>query len=56
MNPGFLFSSSYETRIHGRLVLVLGWMNPDMPLWLEGVDNFSKVVDDIRHSSVELKV
>ena len=46
----------YITEIHGRLVLVLGWMNPDMPLWLEGVDNFGKVVDDIRHSSVELKV
>ena len=46
----------YITEIHGRLILVLGWMNSDMPAWLEKVDNFSKVVDDIRNSSAGLKV
>ena len=42
--------------IHDRLILVLGWMNSDMPAWLEKVDNFSKVVDEIRNSSAGLKV
>ena len=46
----------YITEIHDRLILVLGWMNSDMPAWLEKVDNFSKVVDEIRNSSAGLKV
>ena len=46
----------YITEIHDRLILVLGWMNSDMPAWLEKVDNFSKVVDDICNSSAGLKV
>lgn len=46
----------YITDIHSRLVLVLGWMNADMPAWLEGVDNFSNVVDEIRNSNDGLKV
>ena len=46
----------YISGIHSRLVQVLGWMNQDMPGWLEGVDNFNKVVDSIRKSSVGLKL
>lgn len=46
----------YISGIHSRLVQVLGWMNQDMPGWLEGVDNFNKVVDSIRRSSVGLKL
>ena len=46
----------YITDIHSRLILVLGWMNADMPAWLEGVDNFSNVVDEIRNSNDGLKV
>ena len=42
--------------IHNRLVTVLGWMNSDMPVWLDEVDRFSKVVDEISNSSVGLKV
>ena len=46
----------YITDIHSRLILVLGWMDADMPAWLEGVDNFSNVVDEIRNSNDGLKV
>lgn len=46
----------YIMDIHSRLVMVLGWMNADMPAWLDEIDNFSKVVDEIRNSSVGLKV
>ena len=46
----------YITDIHNRLVTVLGWMNSDMPVWLDEVDRFSKVVDEISNSSVGLKV
>ena len=46
----------YIMDIHSRLVMVLGWMNADMPAWLDEVDNFSKVVDEIRNSYVGLKV
>ena len=46
----------YITDIHNRLVMVLGWINADMPSWLDEVDHFSKVVDEIRDSSFGLKV
>ena len=46
----------YITDIHSRLVLVLGWMNRDMPTWLATVDNFYRVVDKIRNSEFDLKV
>ena len=46
----------YISGIHSRLVQVLGWMNQDMPGWLEGVEKFNKVVDSIRRSSVGLKL
>lgn len=46
----------YITDIHNRLVMVLGWINTDMPLWLDEVDHFCKVVDEIRNSSYGLKV
>ena len=46
----------YISGIHNRLVQVLGWMNQDMPVWLEGVDNFHTVVDSIRNSSAGLKL
>ena len=46
----------YILDIHSRLVQVLGWMNQDMPEWLEGVDNFHKTVYSIRNSSSELKL
>ena len=46
----------YISNIHSRLVQVLGWMNSDIPTWLEQIDNFQKVVDDIRNSKFELKV
>ena len=46
----------YITDIHNRLVMVLGWINKDMPSWLDEVDNFCKVVDEIRNSSYGLKV
>ena len=41
----------YITDIHNRLVMVLGWINKDMPSWLDEVDHFCKVVDEIRTSS-----
>lgn len=47
---------NYISNIHSRLVQVLGWMNSDMPTWLEQIDNFQKVVDNIRNSKFELKV
>ena len=46
----------YITDIHNRLVMVLGWINKDMPSWLDEVDHFCKVVDEIRNSSYGLKV
>ena len=46
----------YITDIHNRLVMVLGWINTDMPSWLDEVDHFCKVVDEIRNSSYGLKV
>ena len=46
----------YITDIHNRLVIVLGWINTDMPSWLDEVDHFCKVVDEIRNSSYGLKV
>ena len=46
----------YITDIHNRLVMVLGWINTDMPSWLDEVDRFCKVVDEIRNSSYGLKV
>ena len=46
----------YSTDIHNRLVMVLGWINTDMPSWLDEVDHFCKVVDEIRNSSYGLKV
>ena len=46
----------YISGIHSRLVHVLGWMNKDIPVWLEGVDNFHTVVDSIRNSSAGLKL
>ena len=46
----------YILDIHSRLVQVLGWMNQDMPDWLESVDNFHKTLDSIRNSSAELKL
>lgn len=46
----------YIMGIHSRLVQVLGWMNQDMPVWLEEVDNFHIVVDSIRNSSAGLKL
>ena len=46
----------YISGIHNRLVHVLGWMNKDIPVWLEGVDNFHRVVDSIRNSSAGLKL
>lgn len=46
----------YITDLHNRLVMVLGWMNADIPAWLNEVDRFSDVVDEIRNSSFGLKV
>ena len=46
----------YITEIHNRLVLVLGWMDHDIQAWLNEVDRFSEVADEIRNSSVGLKV
>ena len=46
----------YITDIHNRLVMVLGWINKDMPSLLDEVDHFCKVVDEIRNSSYGLKV
>ena len=46
----------YITDIHNRLVMVLGWINKDMPSRLAEVDHFCKVVDEIRNSSYGLKV
>ena len=46
----------YIIDLHNRLVMVLGWTNADMPSWLDEVDHFSKVVDEIRNSSFGLKV
>ena len=46
----------YITDIHNRVVMVLGWINKDMPSWLDEVDHFCKVVDEIRNSSYGLKV
>ena len=46
----------YITDIHNRLVMVLGWINTDMPSWLDEVDHFCNVVDEIRNSSYGLKV
>lgn len=46
----------YITDIHNRLVMVLGWINTDMPSWLDEVDHFCKVLDEIRNSSYGLKV
>lgn len=46
----------YITEIHSRLVMVLGWMNLDIQAWLDEVDSFNEVVDEIRNSSAELKV
>jgi len=46
----------YITEIHDSLVLVLGWMNADMPGWLNEVDNFANVVEMIRKAPEGLKV
>ena len=46
----------YITDIHNRLVMVLGWINTDMPSWLDEVDHFCKAVDEIRNSSYGLQV
>ena len=46
----------YITNIHNRLVMMLGWMNADMPAWLEEIDNFNKVVAEIHNSPAGLKL
>ena len=38
----------YLTCLHDNLVTVLGWMNADMPAWLESIDPFNQVSSDIR--------
>ncbi len=38
----------YLTCLHDNLVTVLGWMNADMPAWLESIDPFNQVCSDIR--------
>ena len=37
----------YVTRLHDSLIQVLGWINKDMPAWLETVDHFDAVKSDI---------
>ena len=39
----------YLTCLHDNLIIVLGWMNADMPAWLESIDPFNQVCSDIRN-------
>lgn len=36
--------------IHNEMVMVLGWMNKDIPGWLDQIDRFNSVCSDIRES------
>ena len=38
----------YVSCLHDNLVTVLGWMNANMPDWLDKIDPFNKVCADIR--------
>lgn len=39
----------YVTQLHDQLVEVLGYINKDMPAWLETIDHFNQVKDEICH-------
>lgn len=47
---------TYLTGIHDRLLEMLGWLDKDMPQWLNGVDRFNEVCESIKNSPDGLKV
>ena len=44
------------TGIHDRLLDMLGWLDIDMPQWLNGVDRFNEVCENIKNSPDRSKV
>ena len=48
-NESICWNLNRVTDIHEELLLVMGWINQDIPEWIETLDRFEEVKQSIKH-------
>lgn len=48
-NESICWNLQYVEKIHSDMTTMLGWLNKDIPAWMEQIDRFDKVCQEIRN-------